>query len=78
MRITYDKESDAATIYIVDDIGTGGAPRSMMCDLEIREGAVILLFSPHDELVGIEVLGASKVLPERVLNMARLPESPAE
>ena len=67
MRLSYDQASDAATIYIVDEIVAGGAPRSVMCDLEVRDGAVILLLDDDDRLVGIEVLGASRVLPIAVL-----------
>ena len=71
MRITYDEASDAATIYLVESIGSGGAPRSIMCDFEVSGGAVILLLSAADELVGIEVLGASKILPAQLLAGAR-------
>jgi uncharacterized protein YuzE len=67
VRISYDHASDAATIYFVDAIGQGGAPHSAMCDLEVREGAVILLLSNDNRLLGIEVLGASRILPREVL-----------
>ena len=76
VRITYDSESDAATVYLVDEIGPGGAPRSIMCDLEVREGAVILLLSEEDRLVGIESLGARKLLPRQLLEEATPPEAP--
>lgn len=77
MRITFDVESDAATIYLVSDIGPGGAPRSLMCDLEVSEGAVILLFSEDEQLVGIEVLGASKLLPSQLLSGVEPPAGEA-
>lgn len=67
MRLTYDPEADAAFVYLVDRIGPGEAPRSMICDLEIEQGAVILLFNKDDEIVGLEVLGASRLLPEEIL-----------
>jgi hypothetical protein len=38
-----------------------------MCDLDVEQGAVILLLSPEDRLVGLEILGASRVLPSEVL-----------
>jgi uncharacterized protein YuzE len=78
VRITYDRESDAATIYLLGDIGPGGAPRSVMCDLEVREGAVILLFGEDNRLVGIEVPGASKLLPRQLPEAAKPPEAPAD
>ncbi|MBO0865974.1 MAG: DUF2283 domain-containing protein [Mycobacterium sp.] len=73
MRITYDPDADAATIYFVDEIRSGGAPKSMMCDLEMREAAVILLLDDNDVIVGVEVLGARKLLPEALLRDATQP-----
>jgi len=70
MRIVYDQQSDAATIYLAGEIDPGGAPRSLMTDLEVKEGAVILLLSEEEQIVGIEVLGASKLLPASVLAAA--------
>lgn len=75
VRITYDMESDAATIYLVDEIGPGAAARSMMCDLEVRDGAVILLLSETEVLVGVEVLGASRLLPSGLLQEATAPDA---
>jgi uncharacterized protein YuzE len=75
MRITYDRESDAATIYLADEIGPGGAPRSVICDLEIPGGAVILLFSKEEMLVGVEVLGASRILPPHLMDGSDPPSS---
>jgi hypothetical protein len=55
------------SFFFGDDIAPGGAPHSLMCDLEIREGAVSLLLDDEERLVGIELLGASRLLPESVL-----------
>ena len=77
MRITYDRESDAATIYLVGDYAPGGAPRSMLCDLEIKGGAVIRLLNEDEQLVGIEVLGACNLLPGELLAEAKPPTAPA-
>jgi uncharacterized protein YuzE len=76
VRITYDPAADAATIYLIDEIARGGAPKSLMCDLELREGAVILLLSDDEQLVGIEILGASRLLPRDVLAVASRPKPP--
>jgi uncharacterized protein YuzE len=76
MRLNYDRTSDAATIYLIDEIRAGDAPRSVMCDLEVQNGAVILLLTVEGRLVGIEVLGASRVLPAEVLAAASAPEPP--
>lgn len=72
MRVTYDPEADAAFVYLTE-IGTGGAASSAILDREIREGAVIAVFDHDDKLVGIEVLGASRVLPREVLDAAERP-----
>ena len=63
MKITFDPQADAAFVIIDGEIPPGGAPRSEICDLEIEGGAVILLFSAEDRLVGLEILGASRLLP---------------
>ena len=73
MRFTYDPEADAAFLYIVDQIGPGQAARSEMCDLEIRESAVILVLDANERLLGIEFLGASRLVPEEVLDRAERP-----
>ena len=67
MKITIDPDSDTAFVILGETIDPGGAPHSHICDLELHEGAVILLFSPDDRLVGLEILGASRVLPPEIL-----------
>ena len=59
MRITYDREADAAYIYLVDDIHT---PETRHVDEDIN-----LDFDEHNQLVGIEVLSASQRLHMRHL-----------
>ncbi len=73
MKVTFDAASDAAFVVLGDAIPSGGAPRSQICDLEIDNAAVILLFSPEDRLVGLEILGASRVLPPEILARALSP-----
>lgn len=73
MRFTYDPEADAAFVYIVDHINPGQVARSEMCDLEIREGAVILVLDADERLLGIELLGASRLVPTEVLDRADRP-----
>lgn len=73
MRLTYDPEADAAFLYIVDQIKPGQASRSEMCDLEIREGAVILVLDADERLLGIEILGASRLVPSEILDRAIRP-----
>ena len=72
VRLTYDPDADSALVYLVDHIPPGGAPRSLMCDLEMRDGAVILLMNEEEQLLGIELLGASRLLPTAALNSAEI------
>lgn len=62
MKIEYDKEADAAYIYLVEDIGDGKAVRTIQLNDNI-----ILDFDADGKLIGIEVLNASKVLSKEVL-----------
>jgi len=82
VKLIYDPDADAAFVYLVDDVPSGGASRSIMCDLAIREGAVILLFDSRDRLLGFELLGASRLLPQSILGRDtppdREPRSPLE
>jgi uncharacterized protein YuzE len=74
LRLTYDPQADAAFIYIVEEIAPGEASRSFMCDLEVSEGAVILVTDADQGLLGIEVLGASRLLPASVIASAVNPD----
>ena len=70
MRLIYDSEADAASIYLVDSIQPGGTARSEVCDVELPGCSVILDFDAADKLIGIELLGASKLLPAKLLETA--------
>jgi uncharacterized protein YuzE len=67
MRLTHDSEADAAKIYLVDSIEPGGVARSCVCDVEMMDCSVILDFDATDKLIGIELPGASKLLPSVLL-----------
>lgn len=64
--MTHDPEVDAAYIYLVP-IGPGDSVRQEVPDADGRGGSIILDFDREDHLIGIEVLGASSVLPAAVL-----------
>jgi uncharacterized protein YuzE len=66
--LRYDKHADAAYIGLRPDIRPGEVARSESCDLEMREAAIIVQFDSSDRLVGIEILGASKVLSPDILD----------
>lgn len=71
MKVTYDPEADAATIYLV-------APRPGMSKTtipaDVGDRFFAFDFDAEDRLVAIEILDASKVLPARVLQDATRPD----
>jgi len=62
MRIIYDRSVDAAYIYLTD-IKPGGAKKTYLCDPR-KAGEINLDFDGNGRLLGIEILDASKKLPE--------------
>jgi len=62
MKLEYDKEVDAAYIYIEYPIKEGEVKKT----IELNEN-IILDFDNTGKLLGVEVLDASKVLNKKVL-----------
>lgn len=73
MKITYSKDVDAAYIYLVD-IKKGGVAKTYPLGIidEYTPGEINLDFDKNGRLVGIEILGASKVLPKKILDTAEI------
>ena len=65
MRVTYDKEADAAYIYIKYPIRRGEASKT----IEVNEN-ILLDFDKEGKLLGVEVLNARKLLSNRILREA--------
>ncbi len=59
MKVTYDKEADAAYIYLKDKIEKGEVKNTISMNENI-----ILDFDSNKKLIGIEILSASKVVPK--------------
>jgi len=62
MKVTYDKEVDAAYIYLKNNIKKGEVKNTVSMDNKI-----ILDFDSKKKLIGIEILSASKVIPKNVV-----------
>lgn len=66
MKIKYDKEVDAAYIYLVE-ITEGGVKKTYPCDPKEVDGIINLDFNEDGQLLGIEIMDASKKLPKEIL-----------
>ncbi len=71
MKLTFDPETDEAFLRIGGEAERGGAPRSEACDVGIEGVSLIFLYAADGRLVGIEVLGASRLFAAHVLREAR-------
>ena len=70
MRITYDEAVDAAYIYLVESIAPGGVARTVVPDIELHAAAITIDLDDHDRILGIEVLGVTRVLAHETLKIA--------
>jgi uncharacterized protein YuzE len=68
LRLKYDREVDAAYIYLAED--SGGTVSTRCLDPSDVDGMINLDFDLDDRLVGIEVIPASKLLPPELLENA--------
>lgn len=62
MKLEYDKDVDAAYIYIEYPIKEGEAKKT----IELNEN-IILDFDAKGKLLGVEILNASKIMNKKVL-----------
>lgn len=65
-RISYDASVDAAYIYL-RDIEPGGVSWTYSCNPIEVNGMINLDFDEDGVLIGIEVIGASKKIPNELL-----------
>jgi uncharacterized protein YuzE len=70
MKVTYDSAADAAYIYLVDRIDAGEVAKTYPCDPREVNGEINLDFDSQGRLLGIEVLDASRYLPQSLLRAA--------
>lgn len=64
MRVVYDKQADAAYIYLKDKIAKGEVKKTVSMNDSIN-----LDFDAHQKLIGIEILYASKVVAKQAVAM---------
>ncbi|WP_169953346.1 DUF2283 domain-containing protein [Microbispora sp. H11081] len=70
MRIDHDSENNVAYIYLVDEIGEGEAVTQIEVEDDELRGEIVLDLDREGRLLGIEVLGASRILRPEVLAQA--------
>lgn len=74
MKITYDKSVDAVYIYLDPrlEMKSEWVKKTYPCDPQEVNGMINLDFDENGKLGGIEVLDASKKLPEEFLSQAEI------
>ena len=70
VRITYDRVADAAYVYLVDRITPGSVTRTSVPDMQFKSAAVTIDFDEDSRMLGIEILGASRLLTSETLGAA--------
>lgn len=69
MRIEYDKAVDAAYLYIKNRISKGEITQTIALNDNI-----ILDFNKDKQLIGIEIISASKIIPRKEIKEALIAE----
>jgi uncharacterized protein YuzE len=73
VKLTYDRDVDAAYLMVVDSIAPGEAAHQVqVAEDENVAGQFILDFDSNGKLLGLEILFASGTLPPSVLAAAEL------
>src|SRR5688572_30811903 len=69
MRVTFDRRANAAYIYLAptEEDSPGVVARTETVSAAYIKGMVNLDFDKHGRLFGIEVLGATRLLPQQLL-----------
>ena len=70
VRLTHDAEADAAYVYLVDEIDRGEVASSRVADIPLDRAALTVDFDANGRVLGIEVLGASRILREETITAA--------
>jgi uncharacterized protein YuzE len=69
VRVTFERSSNSAYIYLKEQ-ARGEAVRQHHVGEPRTRGEIVLDFDKKGRLIGIEVLGATRVLPEGILRKA--------
>ncbi|MEO3795229.1 DUF2283 domain-containing protein [Nonomuraea sp. B10E15] len=75
MRIEYNDENDVAYVYLVDTINAGESATQIPVEADEIPGYVILDLDKEGALLGIEIVGASRILRPATLSAAQNDEA---
>ena len=67
VAISFDHEADAAYVYLKESRQRGDVARTRFCNIELKDAAINVDFDQDGRVVGFEILGASKLLPQNLL-----------
>lgn len=70
MRLTHDAEANAAYVYLVDHIDRGEVAFTRMADIPLDGASLSVDFDTSGRILGIEVLGVSRVLRDETITHA--------
>ena len=73
MRMTYDEVADAAYVYLAESIAPGEVAKTRPSMLEFDRAFIAFDFDSDGKVLGIEILGASRLVNEDVLRTAEHP-----
>lgn len=70
VAVSYDPEADAAYIYLVPQGPGRSVARTAVANIRLDRSAITVDFDDADVIAGFEILGASRVLPPKLLSEA--------
>jgi len=73
VRLTYDRQADAAYLYLKEGMKAGESARTVVCHVDLHGASIHLDFDSEDRLIGVEVLGASRIMQREALQRADAP-----
>ena len=72
IRITYDPVANAAYVYL-KSVSKGEAVLTRSCHHDVKETMIMVDFNADGHIVGIDIMGARKLLSPETLEQAELP-----
>jgi uncharacterized protein YuzE len=67
IELSYDAEADAAYVYLQEQGDARKVARTRFCNIELKNAAINVDFDGQGHVVGIELLGATQLLPPPLL-----------